>query len=228
MRIITTLISATIVLTGSHTTFTKQENLMTKTTFAAELYKIGAIQFGDFTLSSGMKSPYYIDLRKLISFPHLLKAATDLLWQEIKECSFDYITGVPYAALPFATSLAVIHAIPMIMPRKDIKTHGTRQRIEGVFDPGKTCLLIEDLFTTGNSSLETIIVLEQNGLLVTDIAILLDREQGGKQQIEKKGYRVHALFSMSELANILCNLNLIDAERADAIRCYSRENHITY
>ena len=196
---------------------------MTKKEFVAELYKIGAVQFGDFTLRSGIKSPYYIDLRKIISFPYLLKAATQLFWQEIKDHSFDYITGVPYAALPFATALSVIHNIPMIMPRKEIKTHGTCLSIEGVYQPGKTCLLIEDLFTSGGSSLETVAILEDAGLIVTDIAIILDREQGGKQTVEKKGYRVHALFTVSELAHILVESNLIDEDRFHAITQYNRQ-----
>ena len=86
------------------------------------------------------------------------------------------------------------------MPRKEVKTHGTCLSIEGV-STGQNCLLIEDLFTSGGSSLETVAILEDAGLIVTDIAIILDREQGGKQTVEKKGYHVHALFTVSELAH---------------------------
>ena len=215
-----------LCLMNIQTIFTIQENLMTKKEFVAELYKIGAIQFGEFTYVSGLKAPNYIDLRRLMSFPYMLKAATDLLWQDIKHCRFDYITGVPYAALPLASSLAVTHDIPMIMPRKERKSHGTKQLIEGVFDAGKTCLLIEDLFTSGGSTLDTIAVLQENGLAVTDIAIILDREQGGKENIEKRGYHVHALFTMSELADILTDLNLINSELAHATKCFSQQNRI--
>ncbi len=178
--------------------------------FMSGIFDIGAIQFGSFTLKSGLKSDHYIDLRRLISFPGLLKQASDYYWHMIKDCQFDYICGVPYAALPFATTIATKHHIPMIMPRKDIKSHGTQRAIEGVFEPGKTCLVIEDLFTTGSSALEVIETLEQAGLIVRDVAILVDRQQGGVEYVESKGYNVHAAFTWSEIHDVLYNAAVLN------------------
>ncbi len=186
--------------------------------FILKLYDIGAIQFGSFTLKSGIQSDHYIDLRRLISFPDFLRQTADLYWDMIKDCQYDYICGVPYAALPFATAIAVQHNIPMIMPRKEIKEYGSKQAIEGVFQPGKTCLVIEDLFTTGSSTLQIINILEQAGLIVRDIAILINREQGGVEHVTNKGYNVHAAFTWSEIHDVLHNAAVINREPVHACR----------
>ena len=79
---------------------------MTKEQFVLELERIGAIKFGSFTLKSGLTSPFYFDLRDMISFPHILEGIADLLVERIKDMEFDVLTGIPYTALPIASLVA--------------------------------------------------------------------------------------------------------------------------
>ncbi len=167
-----------------------------------ELHKIGAIQHGDFTLKSGVKSPIYIDLRLIISYPKLLAEVAFLMWEKIAGSQFDRVCGVPYTALPIATALSVQQNLPMVMRRKEAKNYGTKKIIEGAFESGQNCLVIEDLITSGMSIFETINPLEEVGLKVTDIVVVLDRQQGGRERVEEKGYRLHSLFTLSELLEV--------------------------
>ncbi|MCH9611206.1 MAG: Orotate phosphoribosyltransferase [Chlamydiales bacterium] len=171
--------------------------------FVFELEKIGAVKRGDFVLKSGAKSKIYIDLRLTVSSPKLLRMITDLIWQQIEDRSFDLVCGVPYTALPFATTLSLDHNIPMIMRRKEVKSYGTKKKIEGIFQSGQNCLVVEDLITSGQSVMETIEPLEEVGLKVTDVVAFLDREAGGCEMLEERGYRVHTLITLSEMLQTL-------------------------
>lgn len=184
---------------------------------ADELYDLGAIKFGTFTLKSGISSPFYIDLRLAISSPPLLIQIGETLWNLVKATHFDLVCGVPYTALPFATVLSVHHAVPMILKRKEKKEYGTGKMCEGIFKKGERCLVIEDVITSGQSILDTINALENEGLIVQDIAVLIDREQGGRQLLEGKGYRLHSVFTISHFALSLFNRGKIDATAASAI-----------
>lgn len=174
------------------------------------LYEIGAIQFGEFKLKSGQISKIYINLRKIISYPAILKAVAKTMWDEVNECQFDLLCGVPYTALPIATCMSLEHNIPMILRRKERKDYGTKQLIEGDFRPEQTCLIIEDVITSGSSVLETAEDLESEGLKIKDVIVLIDREQGGKSNIEKK-YRLHALLKLSNILQTLLDSTLINS-----------------
>lgn len=177
-----------------------------------KLNEIGAVKFGEFKLKSGILSPIYIDLRLLISYPKLLKEVVELFWQKIKGLKFDLIIGVPYTALPIATAISFQEEIPMIIRRKEVKDYGTKKAIEGVFKKDQKCLIIDDLVTSGGSIFETIEPLEHEGLKVSDIIVLIDREQGGKKHLEEKGYQLHVLLTISEVLDILLTKEKIDQE----------------
>jgi orotate phosphoribosyltransferase len=164
-----------------------------------DLQRIGAVKFGQFQLKSGILSPVYIDLRLIVSYPELLKQIAALMWEKVAGCQFHCVCGVPYTALPIATALSLEHSLPMVMRRKEVKEYGTKKIIEGAFEKGQKCLLLEDLITSGSSIFETIEPLEREGLKVTDVVAFLDRQQGGKNRIEEKGYRFHAVVEMSDL-----------------------------
>ncbi len=166
------------------------------------LYQIGAVQFGEFQLKSGQTSSIYLNLRKMISYPSLLREVAAAMWLATKNCQFDLICGVPYTALPIATGLSLAHDIPMVMRRKEKKEYGTKQMIEGVYQPGQRCLIIEDVITTGSSIIETATELEQAGLHITDVVALIDREQGGRENLAKK-YQVHTLLTLSVILKTL-------------------------
>lgn len=185
-----------------------------------ELFSIGAVKFGSFKLKSGIMSPIYLDLRLIVSYPELLKKIATLFWEEVHDCKFDLVCGVPYTALPIATALSLARGIPMVMRRKEAKDYGTKKLIEGVFQPGQTCLVLEDLVTSGASVLETTAPLEESGLKVKDVVVLLDREQGGKPNLEKKGYHLHALLTMTDLLNILLEEKKITQATFNDVRTF--------
>jgi uridine monophosphate synthetase len=168
-----------------------------------ELFSIGAIQFGQFTLKTGIASPIYIDLRLIISYPALLKRISTALWTLSERLSFDLLCGVPYTALPIATAISLEHDLPMVLRRKEAKDYGTKKIIEGVFKTKDVCLIIEDVVTSGTSILETARALEKEGLIVEDALVILNREQGGKEHLKNKGIFLHSLISIFDLLKVL-------------------------
>ena len=189
---------------------------------AQALYRIGAIQFGDFTLKSGQQSSIYINLRKIISYPQILRDISAAMWNAVKDSPFDLVCGVPYTALPIATCLSLDHDIPMVMRRKEKKEYGTKQLIEGVFQPGQRCLIIEDVITTGGSIVETATDLQEAGLAVNDLVILIDREQGGRETLEKN-FNVHSILTISEILQTLLTSTDVPAEQRTIIEKFMAE-----
>ncbi|OWK74209.1 orotidine 5'-phosphate decarboxylase [Flavobacteriaceae bacterium JJC] len=174
-----------------------------KKQFFLECYQLGIIKFGRFTLKSGIESPFYVDLRPLASDPKILKRLANYLLDMLPLDNFDLICGVPYAALPMATAMSLESYLPLIIKRKEAKDYGTKKMIEGIYTKGQNCLLVEDVITSGKSLLETVPEIENEGISVSDIVVVLDRQQGGKEMLESKGYRVHTLFTISEVCKIL-------------------------
>jgi uridine monophosphate synthetase len=181
------------------------------------LYQIGAIQFGEFTLKSGEQSTVYVNLRKIISYPDLLKQVAKALWEKVSGCRFDLVCGVPYTALPIATTLSLEHDIPMIMRRKEKKEYGTKQTVEGVFETGQTCLIIEDVITTGGSILETAQAIEAEKLIVRDVAVLIDRNMTGKARAHLP-YQLHAVCTLSQAFDTLLASGKLKETEKNAIQ----------
>lgn len=182
---------------------------MKNNTLIHSLYKIGAVKFGEFTLKSGKTSKIYLDLRQIISHPDVLRQVSESIWQQVAQQKFDLICGVPYTALPIATCISLQQNIPMIMRRKEKKDYGTKQQIEGAYKAGQNCLIIEDVITSGASILETTAELEAAGLLITDVVVLINREQGGQQTLEGKNYRVHSALTLKHVLQELSNSTLL-------------------
>lgn len=191
---------------------------------AIQLFEIGAIKFGNFTLKSGLISPIYIDLRLTISYPKLLVSIAEELHNISRGAPHDLICGVPYTALPFATAISIAHNIPMVMRRKEKKEYGTGKLIEGKYQKGERCLIIEDVITSGKSILETVEPLQQEGLTVTDAVVLVDREQGGRKHLAEKGIRLHAVCTISSIVKTLVEKKKIDEQIADATLRFIRSH----
>ena len=174
-----------------------------------QLFDTGCIQFGHFTLKSGLTSPIYVDLRLLVSHPSLLREVSQAMAQVAHNLAFDRIAAIPYAGLPIGTALALEMERPMIYPRQQVKQHGTRRAIEGAFEPGETALVVDDLITRGTSKIEAIQPLEEAGLVVRDVLVLIDREQGGGDDLAERGYRLHAILRLTEILDALKEGNRI-------------------
>lgn len=170
-----------------------------KWALAERLCNDGVVLSGNFTLKSGVQSPVYFDFRLCQSHPALFSMLVQQIAQKANELNVDIICGVPYGAVPIATCVGLCMGKPLIMCRKEAKQHGTGKLIEGVYKKGDCCVLIEDVITSGSSILETIKLLEQEGILVRNIIVCLDRQAGGVALLESLGYRVHALFTYQEL-----------------------------
>lgn len=171
---------------------------MTNKQFSKKLNDIKAIKFGEFTLKSGKKSNYYLDLRTIVSYPKLLNNISNIISTKVTT-NIQRVCGVPYAALPIATAVSLQTNIPQIIKRKESKGYGTKKLIEGEFNPNDKILLLEDVITSGISLIETINELESEGLIIEKIITLVDREEGGLQKIKSMGYDIESILTVTEL-----------------------------
>jgi uridine monophosphate synthetase len=188
------------------------------------LADIRCVRFGDFTLRSGQRSPIYIDLRLLVSHPNVLRDVARSYAQLLRPLAFDRLAAIPYAALPIGTAVSLELGCPLIYPRKEVKGHGTRQAVEGAFQQGERVVVLDDLITTGASKLEAIAPLEELGLQVKDIIVLIDREQGGREDLEKRGYRLHAVFGLGEMLDVLAQNDRISTAQRDEVKAFLAES----
>jgi len=164
-----------------------------------DLYAIQALKFGEFKLKSGALSPFYVDLRVIISYPTILQAIARRILDVLAPLTFQRVAGIPYAGLPIATAVSLAGGVPMIYARKEAKDYGTKRVIEGKFAAGETVVLIDDVITDGASKFEAAEPLLQAGLVVKDFAIFLDREQGGADRLREKGYALHSALRISDV-----------------------------
>lgn len=165
------------------------------------IFERGCLDFGDFTLASGLHSPYYLDLRRLRSFPDDKSQVVLVLADILKSLQrkFDSIADVPTGVTPLVSSLSDRLSIPQITPRIANKTHGIQAAIDGYIEPGEKTVVIDDAITTGGSILRAIEVLEGAGVMVTDVVTVIDREQGGKEALAERGYMLHSAFTLGNL-----------------------------
>lgn len=188
--------------------------------FAAELHRIGCVKFGEFTLKSGQKSPVYVDLRGLVSHPEVLRLAGEALVGVLNGLQFDRIAGLPYAGLPLAVSASLAGNLPMLYARKEAKEYGTKRLIEGNYEAGQTVAVLDDVITTGGAKLELVEPFLAEGMTVRDFVVLIDREQGGAQILEEKGYRLHAVFTLRQVLDALRRQGAISEEQYQVVADY--------
>jgi orotate phosphoribosyltransferase len=185
------------------------------------LFDLGGVQFGNFTVSeSAVSSPVFVNPKVLISNPTALRVASKLMQQEISLAQslrrarvhpFGVVAGVPVGGLLLATAYSLETNIPLIYAR--IRPEGTGKRgIEGHFNTGDTALIIDDLITRGSSILETAEMLEENGLKVKDVMVLIDREHGATARLRARGYNLLSILKLDVMLNHYMSRGLISEE----------------
>jgi uridine monophosphate synthetase len=189
---------------------------------ADALLEAGCVRFGEFILKSGSTSPIYFDLRLLAGLPRLLSRAAQAYLPLLNGLAYDRLAAVPYAGLPIGTALALQTGMPLIYPRKERKEYGTGAVVEGGFVPGETVLLIDDLATTGGSKLEAIQTLQAEGLRVTDVGVLIDREGGARKELARLGCKLHAVFTLTLLLDHWESRGTVEKSQVEAVRSFLR------
>ena len=191
------------------------------------LIKNNAIKFGDYILTSGKKSPYYIDLRQTISSPITMdwigNSLSRIVLNEIGKDKIDKILGVPTAGVPFATLVSQKLGIPLIYYRQARKEHGVRKKVEGLLERNDRILIVDDLITTGESVIEASEVVRDQGGIVNEMVVLLDREQGGQENLHKARIEPHLLFRISDAMSWLHSVHLIGPDIYGTIQQYIEE-----
>ena len=176
------------------------------------LAELGALKFGDFTLASGKRSSIYVDLRLLVSQPSLMQTAARAYAMLLESLDCDRIAGIPYAALPIGAAVSLASGIPLIYNRKESKSHGLGKDIEGIWQPGDRVVIIEDVITTGGSIIKFVELFRSAGLVVEDAVVLLDRQQGGVENLQKQGIRAHSVLALDEVLRLLAATGHIPEE----------------
>lgn len=190
--------------------------------FAIFLQESGAIKFGNFKLSSGKDSAYYIDLRLVPSFPHqfrkMVKSVQNLISEKIGLDSFDYIASVPTSGLVIASALAMETVKPLIYIRQKPKDYGTGSLIEGKIPEGSRVILVDDVGTTGHSLLNAIKSLKDAKIKVDAAFVIVNRLEGVRENLEAEKVKMYEITDILAISNILYNERILDAQILDRIK----------
>ena len=196
--------------------------------FAIFLHQKDIIKFGDFTLASGKKSSYYIDLRLVASFPHIFRKMTKNLQKLVSEKTgldnFDSLVSVPTGGLIIGSALAIETIKPLIYVRDKPKDYGTTKSIEGKISSGMKVVLIDDVITTGNSVINGIKQLKDAGLSISDVYVIINRLEGAGNALELEEVNLYQLTDVLEITKILFQEKLVSKEILDKINNQINQN----
>ena len=181
---------------------------------AQALHEVDAVQFGDFTMGrTTINSPVYVNLRKLVSNPRALARAARVMQEKVQTLQsklhpqvqpFQRVCGIPFGGLHLATAFSLRTTTPMIYVHPAKERNGSRVFVEGVYEEGEHVLLIDDLVTTGGGIIETAEFLRTNaGLLVRDVLVLVDREEGARERLKGRGYNLNSILGLEAMLNYL-------------------------
>ena len=196
--------------------------------FAIFLHQNDIIKFGDFTLASGKKSSYYIDLRLVASFPHIFRKMTKNLQKLVSEKTgldnFDSLVAVPTGGLVIGSALAIETVKPLIYVRDKPKDYGTTKSIEGKIFSGMKVILIDDVITTGNSVINAIKQLKDAGLSISDVYVIINRLEGANNTLELEEVNLYQLTDVLEITTILFQEKLVSKEILNKINNQISQN----
>jgi len=177
------------------------------------LLRTGSLEFGTFKLSTGMLSPYYIDLSPIPSDPQAFQNIVAMYRSIIEPAMIKRVqrlAGVPTGGVAYATILAYELSKPLLHVRRELKRRGLERRVDGLLQPGDRVLLFDDITTSGKNILEAAEIIRGEGGLVDDAVVLLDRQQGGHEALRKTGIRLHAFTTMQRIADKFLRLGTTD------------------
>ena len=190
--------------------------------FARFLHENEIIKFGDFTLASGKKSSYYVDLRLVPSYPQEFRKMIKYLEKEIEESigldNFDSIVSVPTGGLVIASALAIETVKPLIYVRSKPKDYGTLKMIEGKIHQGMTVLMIDDVATTGGSVVNAIKSLKDADISVKDAYVMVNRMEGAHKALEDLGVKLHSILDILKISNALHEQGIIDKDTLTRVK----------
>jgi len=204
--------------------------MLNKTARIADaLINSGSLKFGAIRLKSGQVSPFYIDLSCLLSSPKdfqcIVNAVVDEVEDILSERKIDKLASIELKGALILPSVAAKLNLPCLVVRKEAKEYGVTGRIAGgEVKKGEHILFIDDVITDGKSKLEGVKPLMQDGAKVDTILVVIDREQGGKQNLEKLGFQLRTVTKLSELVESLADTRKISKEQAKIILNYVKTN----
>jgi len=184
-----------------------------------EMYRRGMIKFGRFLLSSGKESPYYIDLRILPSFPDLYRNIMEYMVKLANRIDYDVIAGIETSGIVHAAYLGCLLNKPIAYIRKKPKGHGTKSLVEGLIN-GRRVLLIDDVVTTGNTLIKAIKSIRDNGGIIEDALVIIDRCEGASERLVDYGVRLQYILSSDLIMNTLLKHEVIDEEMYMRVKMY--------
>lgn len=175
---------------------------MDNTEIIQALKDCDAVQFGDFTLASGQKSNFYINIKKASTEPKTLKIIADYIARLIPTVTDEnemIIGGVELGGVPIATAVSLSTNYPLLIIRKATKEYGTKSRYVGELDTNKEIILMEDVTTSGGSVKKAIQALKEDGADIRKVITIVDRESGATESLKEIGVELIPLVSSSEL-----------------------------
>jgi len=197
------------------------------TVIAESLVNSGALKFGKFILKSGIESPYYIDLAWLLSSPidfeHVSKVIADRIREIALRRAVEKLATIELKGALILPHVAGILKMPCVIVRKEAKTYGLTGRIVGgEVRRGERFIFFDDVLTDGKSKIEGIRPIEEEGGVIDTILVVVDREQGGRENLEALGYNVESITTISEVVNRLLVIGKINSEEAEKMMAYVR------
>ncbi len=192
---------------------------------ADALYLSGCLKFGAFKIKSGATSPYYIDLARVLSAPQQLctiaEAASEKIRQIMATEKIDKLASIELKGALIVPSIACNLNLPCVIVRKEEKAYGVTGRIAGSdVNKGDKILFFDDVISEGISKIEGIKTLQGLGASVKLLLVVVNREHGGKEKLEKIGYQVHALAKISDIVDSLYIGNHISKDQKDKVLDY--------
>ena len=176
-----------------------KDKISKKERLIAALKDCGAVKFGDFTLASGKKSKYYIDIKKASTDPGTLRIIAEQAAQKVSELDLDIVGGVALGGVPIATAVSLETGLPLLLVRKNVKDYGTGGRFVGGLTAGARVVLMEDVTTSGGSVLDGIFALREAGGVVDTVITVVDREENAIRRLKSVGVDLVSLVRASDL-----------------------------